>query len=480
MIIPIPLTSDGPLYRQVYLRLREAILSGAFAAKTKLPSTRELAEQLGISRTIAVMVYEQLVSEGFAFGKTGSGTFVAPALTVTPRRQSDRTTNVAVSRYGSLAVASWERLNIPQRHALRRYEFAYGRSDLEDFPFEMWRRALLRCARRARVSELDYGPAAGSATLREAICSHLRRSRAVVCEPAQVIIVNGSQQALDLIARVLLERGQRVVIEEPSYQGLREALLAAGARLEAIPVDQDGLNTDHLPRAARIVCVTPSHQFPTGVVLPLGRRLALLDWAKRTNAIIVEDDYDGEFRYEGQPLESLQGLDHEGRVIYVGTFSRTIFSSLRIGYLIAPQSLVGAFTAAKWLCDRHTATLEQETLASFIASGAYERYLRRVRRKNAMRRRALLEAIRAHLGDRVDVTGDSGGAHVVLWLKPPATENELIHAAGLHDVGIYGTAPYFFSAPGRPGILLGYSRLREREIREGIRRLGRVLSAQRW
>jgi GntR family transcriptional regulator / MocR family aminotransferase len=339
----------------------------------------------------------------------------------------------------------------------------------------MWRRALLRCARRATVSKLDYGPAAGSPALQEAICSHLRRSRAVVCDPAQVIIVNGSQQALDLIARVLLERGQRAVIEEPSYQGLREVLLAAGAQLETVPVDSEGLDTDLLPRSARIVCVTPSHQFPTGVVLPLARRLALLSWAKRTNAIIVEDDYDGEFRYEGQPLESLQGLDDDGRVIYVGTFSRTIFSALRIGYLVAPRQLLPAFTAAKWLCDRHTATLEQETLAYFITSGAYERYLRRVRRRNAARRQVLLAAVRAHLGDRVEVTGDSGGAHVVLWLQPPATEIKFIQAASVREVGIYGTAPYFFAGATRPGILLGYSRLREREIREGLRRLGQAL-----
>ncbi len=278
-------------------------------------------------------------------------------------------------------------MNFPQRRTRSlRYDFAYGRSDLETFPFEMWRRMLLRCARKAPVSELDYGPPGGNVALREAICAHLRRSRAVICDPSQVIVVNGSQQALDLIARVLIERGDRVAIEDPSYQGTREVLLAAGARLFPVAVDRDGLNPSKLPPSARIAFVTPSHQFPTGATLPLARRLELLEWAKRRNALVVEDDYDGEFRYEGQMLESLQGLDREGRVIYIGTFSRTVFSALRIGYLIAPRALVPAFTAAKWLCDRHTATLEQQTLAEFISSGMYERYLRRVRRRNAARR----------------------------------------------------------------------------------------------
>jgi GntR family transcriptional regulator / MocR family aminotransferase len=257
----------------------------------------------------------------------------------------------------------------------------------------MWRRILLRCARKAPVSELDYGPAGGNIALREAICTHLRRARAVQCDPSQVIVVNGSQQALDLIARVLIEPGDRVAVEDPRYQGTREVLRAAGARLLPVAVDRHGLNPAHLPLNACIAFATPSHQFPTGATLPLARRVELLEWAKRRSAVIIEDDYDGEFRYEGQPLESLQGLDRQGRVIYIGTFSRTVFSALRIGYLITPKALVSSFTAAKWLCDRHTPTLEQETLAEFISRGLYDRYLRRVRRRNGARRYTLLDAL---------------------------------------------------------------------------------------
>ena len=476
MPLAIPLSKgSGPLFTQLYLRLREAILTGTFSSAEKLPSTRNLAEQLGISRTVVLSAYDQLVSEGFAVGRSGSGTYVSGDMGVTRRAVLGNRVELRLSRFGLSAASAWSRVNIPLRRTRSlRYDFAYGLSDLEVFPFEMWRRTLLRCARKAPVRELDYGPASGNVALREAICIHLRRSRAVNCDLSQVLVVNGSQQALDLIARVLIEPKQSVAIEEPSYQGTREILLAAGARLLPVPVDRDGLNPAKLPRAARVAFVTPSHQFPTGTILPLARRLGLLKWAKRNNAVVVEDDYDGEFRYEGQLIESLQGLDREGRVIYVGTFSRTVFSSLRIGYLIAPKGLVTAFTAAKWLCDRHTPALEQQALAEFISSGMYERYLRRVRRRNAARRQALLGSISEFLGDRVEVTGDGAGAHVVLWPKRRFVEEAVIAAAASRGVGVYGISPYFLKKPLRTGIMLGYSRMKETEIREGIRRLSQV------
>jgi GntR family transcriptional regulator / MocR family aminotransferase len=477
MVIPLS-EKGGALFRQVYLRLREAILSGAFQSGEKLPSTRDLAEQLGVSRTVVLLAYDQLLAEGFVTGRSGSGTYVSSGVGASAVRlsASGPSSKLRLSRFGSSAAASWSRITIPQRQKRSRpYDFAYGRSDVENFPFEMWRRTLLRCSRKAPVSELDYGPASGNVALREAICTHLRRSRAVVCDPSQVIVVNGSQQALDLIARVLIEPGDRVAIEDPSYQGAREVLLAAAARLLPVAVDRDGLNPAKLPANARMVFVTPSHQFPTGAILPLARRLQLLEWAKRGKALLVEDDYDGEFHYAGQPLESLQGLDREGRVIYIGTFSRTVFSSLRIGYMVTPRTLVPAFAAAKWLCDRHTATLEQRALAEFISSGMYERYLRRVRRRNAARRQALLDAIRTHLGERVEVSGDGAGAHVVLWPRKRIAEETLIAAAASRGVGVYGISAYFLKHPLRTGILLGYSRMKETAIREGIRRLGEVL-----
>lgn len=479
--LPVPLTiplskGDGPLFRQVYSGLRSAILSGTFRVGEKLPSTRDLANQLSISRTVVLYAYDQLLAEGFAVGRSGSGTYVSGEVNLSKSPTSSDRVQLNLSHYGRAAASAWPRVEFPRRPPrLLRYDFAYGRSDTELFPFETWRRILLRCARKAPVGEFDYGPSTGNAGLREAICNHLRRSRAVNCEPSQVIVVNGSQQALDLIVRVLIERGQPVVIEDPSYQGTREVLRAAGARLLPVPVDGDGLRPEKLPPGARIAFVTPSHQFPTGAVLPLGRRLELLKWAKRNHAVLVEDDYNGEFRYEGQLLESLQGLDREGRVLYIGTFSRTVFSSLRIGYLIAPRELVPAFAAAKWLCDRHTPTLEQQVLAEFISAGMYERYLRRLRRKNAARRLALLESINEFMGKSVEVTGDGAGAHVVLWPKHRVREEVLIASAASRQVNVYGVSRYFLKPPKRPGIMLGYSRLKEAEIREGIRRLGQVI-----
>lgn len=477
MSFVIPLLDDGePLSRQIYLWFRRAILREEMKSKERLPSTRELAEHLDVSRTVVVLAYEQLLAEGFVSGRPGSGTYVAEGLgTTRPSARAGRA-NVRLSRFGRSAVEAAPKIAVPAgRPTSLRYDFAYGRSDIELFPFETWRRMLLRHARKAPVRELDYAPAGGSMALREALTAHLRRSRAVVCDPSQVIVVSGSQQALDLIARVLVERGDRVAMENPCYQGAREVLRSGGARLLPVSVDAEGLNPAALPEKARIALVTPSHQFPTGAILPLARRLALLDWARRTDALVVEDDYDGEFRYEEQPLQSLQGLDPDGRVIYIGTFSRTIFPALRIGYLIVPKSLTEAFTSAKWLCDRHTATLEQDTLAEFISSGMYERHLRRVRRRNATRRKVMLDAIDRYLGDRVQVTGYGAGAHVVLWSNERIAESAVLDAAASRGVGIYGISPYFLTQSARTGFILGYSRMKEADIREGIRRLRQVL-----
>lgn len=470
----IPLLPAGePLFKRLYLGLRTGILSGAYPAGSKLPSTREMAEQQGISRTVAVLAYEQLLAEGFVTGRAGSGTYVSRGVSDIRTTTGPQMAALQFARFGTLAVQAGARVLVRGQAALP-YDFAYG-SEVETFPFALWNRILLRCTRRAPVAELDYGLAGGHAALREAICQHLRRSRAVQCEPSRIIVVNGSQQALDLLTRVLIERGDAVAIEDPAYQGTAEVLRTAGARLRPVAVDRQGLDPAGLPTDARAVFVTPSHQFPTGATLTLERRIALLEWARCRNAVVVEDDYDGEFRYEGQPLESLQGLDQDSRVVYVGTFSRTIFSSLRIGYLVAPSNLVPALTAAKWLCDRHTPNLEQQTLAEFMSSGAYGRHLRRVRRRNAARRGVLLQAVRRYLRHRVEVTGDGAGAHIVLWPRRRISEQRVIARARSLGVGLYGLSGYFVSREPRTGFMLGYSRLTERQIEEGIRRLALVL-----
>ena len=478
MIFAIPLSNHGiPLSRQIYLWFRNAVLTGTLTPGERLPATRDLADQLGVSRTVVLMAYDQLLAEGFIVGRHGSGTFVSDILGAEKKNPHPHSARIRLSPFGiSAAESAAPKIEYTRRRTPSlRYDFSYRNTPAEGFPLTLWQRILARRARKASPKAHDYGVSSGNTALREAIASHLRRSRAVVCDASQIIIVSGSQQALDLISRVLLVRGDRAVIEDPHYQGAREVFRAVGARLHPVRVDNDGLATDNLPDRARLAFVTPSHQFPTGTILPLARRLALLAWAKRTDAVIIEDDYDGEFRYEGRPVESMQGLDTEGRVVYVGTFSRTIFPSLRIGYLIAPKSLIPAFTGAKWLCDRHTSTLEQETLAEFISSGAYERYLRRARRGNAQRREALLEACAKSIGDRVTITGEGSGAHIVLWPRRRVSETTVIAQAAGQDVGIYPIAHNFIGRSRRAGLLLGYANMTEEEIREGIRRLATVL-----
>jgi GntR family transcriptional regulator / MocR family aminotransferase len=472
----IPLAPVGePLFKRIYAGLRTSILSGALPSRGKLPSTREMARQLGVSRTVVVLAYEQLLAEGFVSGRIGSGTYVGHGIGRRYGTRPEKPIELKLASFGSAAEQATTRVSVrSQRRSALPYDFAYAGCDAEAFPLQAWNRILLRCARKTPVSELDYGLAAGNLALRHAICTHLRRSRAVQCDPSRIIVVNGSQQALDLITRVLIERGDAVAIENPAYQGTSEVLRTAGARLLPVPVDRQGIDPDRLPERARAVFVTPSHQFPTGATLSLERRIALLDWARRKNAVVVEDDYDGEFRYEGQPLESLQGLDRDSRVIYVGTFSRTVFSSLRIGYLVAPSVLVPALTGAKWLCDRHTPNLEQQTLAEFISNGAYGRHLRRVQRRNAVRRRTLLDAVDQYLGNRVELTGDGAGAHVAIWPRRRVSEESVVAQAKLRGVGIYGLATYHLRRPPRPGFMLGYSRLTDDQIHEGICRLAQI------
>jgi GntR family transcriptional regulator/MocR family aminotransferase len=487
----VKLTGIGTLYQQVYQALREAILTGHLAAGVRLPSTRVLARELGVSRNTVLLAYNQLLAEGYVVGQVGSGTYVAATLpdtslatvaTVTTTRPAREVTPPRLSRYGQRVRAD-SPLPPPGAltpHAAVRYDFRYGLPEVADFPHEIWRRLLVRCTRGVSPGALHYGPPAGYPPLREAIAAYLQRARAVVCDPEQVVVVNGSQQALDLAARVLLDPGDSVVIEEPHYQGARQVFLAAGARLVTAPVDAEGLDVHTLPpeaATARLAYVTPSHQFPTGAIMSLSRRLALLQWAETTGAYILEDDYDSEYRYAGRPVEAVQGLDRSGRVIYVGTFSKVLFPALRLGYLVLPPPLVQPFTAVKWLTDRHTSTFEQEVLHDFICEGHFERHLRRGRTRNAARRAALLAALQTHLGARVEVTGANAGMHLVVWLRDVAPErlHTVIDHAAQAGVGLYSVTPYYLTPPRRAGLLLGYAALNADDIDRGIQRLASIL-----
>jgi GntR family transcriptional regulator / MocR family aminotransferase len=477
MYPPLPLSGlSGSLTRQVYQGLRRAILSGAYAAGQRLPSTRDLAKHLGVSRPVVVLAYEQLLAEGYVLGRPGSGTYVAQGLEGIESRPSGAGVKVPLAAFGVAAEAAARRMGVKEiTSPSTRYDFAYAEADTEIFPFNKWRRTLLRVERKHADRDVGCSAAAGIPELRAAICGHLRRTRAVNCEHSQIIVSNGSQQALDLIARVLVDRGDNVAIEDPHYQGTREILSAFGAHLCPVAIDRLGLNPRGLPREARLLFVTPSHQFPTGVILPLERRLAILKWARQSNSIVVENDRDGEFRYAGRPLESMQSLDTEGRTIYVGTFSRTIFPALRIGYLIVPKALTAAFAMAKWMSDQQSAVLEQQTLAEFMTSGQYDLYLRRLLRRNSQRRAALLDALNRFLCGRVEVTGHDSGTHVVLWPHGALSESTIISRAAKLGVRVYPTSHCYSRRPARTGIILGYSRLPVDTLRQGIRLLGEVL-----
>jgi GntR family transcriptional regulator/MocR family aminotransferase len=384
-----------------------------------------------------------------------------------------------LSAYADRAVRQFARgVSWGRRRPAPRYDFRYGDPAYDDFPHATWCRLLARRARRASERHLSYSDPGGAPELREALAAYLTRSRGVACEPDDVLVVYGTQQAIDLTARVLIDPGARAIVEEPGYPGIRHALEIAGAELTALPVDEDGLPAEALAgQRARLLCVTPSHQFPTGGVLPLSRRLALLAWAEHVGAFVLEDDYDGEFRYDGRPLESLQALDRSGRVLYAGTTSKVMFPALRIGYLVMPPSLRAALLAAKAFADTGTAHLEQRVLADFIAQGYFERHLRRARVRNAARRRALLAALARELGDAVQVVGANAGLHVVAWLRGvgPGELRVLRELAARRDVGIHPISPFYATRPRRAGILLGYAALDETAIAEGVHRLALAL-----
>jgi GntR family transcriptional regulator/MocR family aminotransferase len=362
-----------------------------------------------------------------------------------------------------------------------RYDFRPGRPSFADLPYALWCRLLGARARQASLPDLEYGPPAGRRALREAISTRLRRLRGLDADPDRIVIVNGTQEALDLICRVLLNPGDRVLLEEPHYTGARCAFMAAGAELVFSPVDAHGMRIPRAragKRAVRLAYVTPAHQFPTGEVLSIERRLELLAWASRLGAFVVEDDYDGEYRYDGQPPQALAGFDREGRTIYVGTFSKTLFPALRLGYLVLPRPLVEPFVATKAIGDTGRAPLEQLALADFIDAGHFDRHLRRTTGSNAARREALVSALREEFGQRVEVIGASAGLHVFAWVKgkrggPVRDAAARAEAAG---IGLYPADPFYATPPGRTGILLGFGALRERDIRDGIRRLAATLT----
>jgi GntR family transcriptional regulator/MocR family aminotransferase len=355
------------------------------------------------------------------------------------------------------------------------YEFRYGTPSLEEFPLDAWRTLTKRVLDYPPRELLGYGPTEGLPQLREALARYLQRSRGVRCTADQVLVVNGSQQALDLAARVLIDPGDGVVIEEPCYPGARAVFASNGGTLLPVHCDAEGIRVDEMPDGPRIAYVTPSHQFPSGAVMSAARRLELLSWAQRTGAVVIEDDYDSEFRYEGRPLAALQGLDDAGCVVYTGTLSKVLLPALRLGYLVAPPSLQPAISGAKWLTDRHVALLYQAVLALFIDEGHFDRHLRRMRKVYERRRNAVLESFHTHFGECARLSGAESGMHVLVHIEDIDDPETFIANAAERGVGIYSARMYHTLEPPRGAVfLMGYSSVGEDGIREGIRILAEI------
>jgi GntR family transcriptional regulator/MocR family aminotransferase len=471
--------------RRIYARLRAQIEDGSLAAGAKLQSTRTLAAELGVSRTTVTAAYEQLAAEGFVVTSAGKAATVAGAInTPSGHAKGDlarlRQLPPVLSLYGQrVAVMKPYSMASPQA----RIDFRYGSVASRDFPALGWQRAY-RAELVKRQPSLAYGQPEGEARLRIALQGYLRRARGLACEADQILVVHGSQQGLDLCARLLLNPGDGFVFEEPGYRMARYCFEATGATALPIPVDGAGLDTSGLPQddRVRLAYVTPSHQFPMGAVLSVARRMALLDWASRHRAWIIEDDYGGEFRYGQRPIDALQSMDAEDRVIYAGTFSKALSPQLRLGYLVLPRELVHVFREAKRLTDRHSPRWEQNVLAALIESGTYERHVRRLRRENERRRKALLEAVEQHVAGDGQLVGMGAGLHGVLLLPALRARDEVtLQAIALErGIGVYPLSP-LFAVPASPvserpaGLILGYAGLTTQAIQDGIRILAEVI-----
>lgn len=473
--------SSLPLYGQIYEQIRQGILQGQLPAGSRLPASRQLAEQHGLARVTVTAAYDQLRAEGYVVSRTGAGTYVAENLPIveSPMERAPFTPEIRLplSQWGQ-RVVTYGADHVEQNGRTRvEIDFGFGRSFPHIFPYDVWRRLLARYLSTDDAMLSRYGSAAGFEPLRRSVAGYLGRLRGVHCAAEQVVIVSGVQQALDILARLLLNPGDAAIVETPGYADAFDLLRAHGARLLAVPVDDHGFPPERIPpdSRARLAFVTPSNQFPRGGTMPLARRLALLEWAEAAGAMIIEDDYDSELRYSGHPLAALQGLDESGRVIYLGTFSKVLFPALRLGYVVLPEPLLTPFLRAKGLMDRGAPTLMQAAVSDFISEGHFERHLRRLRKEYGERRRVLVQTLSACLNNKAHWSSTEAGLHVMLYLSPHYQEEEVVQRAEAAGVRVYPGAPYHLNRPAQPSILLGFSGLSAEEIVEGVRRLAAVL-----
>lgn len=483
-VIAVDRKSSKPLHRQIYDAYRSMIVGGGLGAGQQLPSTRALATDLKISRIPVLTAYSQLLAEGYFEARPGSGTFVCGSL-------PDQWTSISRGGEKAKPVQLGQRLISQRAKRLPTYEpspwlrgfgaFSVSQPAFDQFPFQVWSRIVMRHCRTPRASELQYGGPLGFEPLREAICGYLRTARAVHCEPRQVMIVTGSQQALELTTRTLLDEGNPAWIEEPGYWLTRQVLTAAGCRLVTVPVDNEGLQVSTGIKAcpqARAAFVAPSHQYPLGATMSASRRLQLLDWAEIAGAWIIEDDYDSEYRYGSMPIASLQGLDHNSRVIYIGTFSKTLFPSVRLGYLVIPLDLVNTFAAVRYGMDIAPPTFFQVVLNDFIREGHYARHIRRMRQLYATRRAALVNSLRKEFGPTLQIIGDQAGMYLVIFLPNGIKDQEVAANAARERLWVQPLSPFYSGESRRQGLVLGFGSTPLEDIPKSVRRLKNIARLQ--
>jgi GntR family transcriptional regulator / MocR family aminotransferase len=468
----VSLVGRRNLTGEIYRQLRAAILEGQLRGGEALPPTRELAARLSVSRTTVSTAYDRLIGEGFVTARIGSGTCVTHNLAATARHGRPRTTALQPRRV-------WEDVPLPvSMWRPAQYDFRAGVPDARLFPYEAWRRLLAR-EFHPRAATFAYGHPAGHAGLRAAIARHVGISRGVRADAGDVVVTNGTQQAIDLVARVLAAPGDRVAVEDPGYGPPRRLLKSLGLRVCGVPVDDEGMIVDGIPPETRFVYVSPSHQFPLGMSMSLHRRLALLDWARRTGAAIIEDDYDSEFRFDGRPIEPLHMLDTQGRVIYLGSFSKTMLPTLRLGFLIAPPSLSASLVAAKFLADWHSPLATQAAMARFIDDGLFARHVRHMRSVYEARHRLIEEVLTRSFADELDVVRSYVGLHVAARARNAAVDAiaEVVRHASALGVECAPLSMFAVGNAAQSGVLLGYGAIARERIEEGLSLLGRALRA---
>ncbi|MEK5179343.1 PLP-dependent aminotransferase family protein [Paenibacillus odorifer] len=471
-----------PLSRQIYEQVRNAIHSGALSGGDSLPPSRTLANQLEVSRSVILQSYELLQAEGYLEMRKGAGTYIAglPVEEKDPQ-DSENPYNFITKGPDFLTLNPSSIIENDLNTVL--CNFRHGVPAWDAFPMDQWQKALMNACRRASPDTLGYGPVEGSLGLRQEIARLLRSTRSMPVVPEQIVITSGATQALDILSRIFVSKGDHVVVEDPSHNVVREIFSFAGAVVTPIRVDLEGISVDELQASCdhikegphkkpKLAYVTPSHQFPFGVTLSMKRRVQLLEWAKANQAFIIEDDYDSEYRYEGPKLSSLAGLDVDGRVIYVGSFSKVLFPSLRIGYVVLPPTLIQPFLAVKWITDRMSSALDQEALAEFIQNGHYARHVTQMGKLYAARRACLVKSLDAEFGSRVRYYGEEAGLHLLIELESGAEEHRIAELALRYGVRVYPASSYFVgSKPQGPVFLLGYSNLTENQIKVGVNRL---------